>query len=262
MNSLAHRAADLLRRIDLGRVHCGQPIGLRDGALLALLASGMSPGEIIALKASDITLAGGRVTVTVGVLFGSAQTYNLSIPLGARVLAWLSARHLLHTAAPVFTCQRGPCTARAITAVLGRYQRPKRKPRRRSAVAVNLLELLALWEGRGGCRPLPIQAIAARLGTSETTIRRRLRALRAAGRVDDRARAHALAARGLVHPGYRAKNPMPDATLRATWACSRSIAGTARNLHVSRRRVQARLEDLGLLAGTPPRQRRRRARKT
>ena len=64
----------------------------------------------------------------------------------------------------------------------------------RPVVAVNPLELLTWWEGRGGRRPLPLRALAAKLGISEATVRNRLRALRAAGQVDDTARAKALAA--------------------------------------------------------------------
>lgn len=70
----------------------------------------------------------------------------------------------------------------------GRWGRP--------AAVVNPLELLTWWEGRGGRRPLSLRELARKLGVSEATARKRLRDLRAAGQVDDGARARALAARG------------------------------------------------------------------
>ena len=69
--------------------------------------------------------------------------------------------------------------------------------------AVNPLELLACWEGRGNRRPLSLREIAAKLGISATTARKRLQALRAAGKVDDQARARHLATRGGLRRGGR-----------------------------------------------------------
>ena len=66
--------------------------------------------------------------------------------------------------------------------------------RGRPVSAVNRLELLAWWEGRGGRRPLS----QSELGVSASTVRKYLRALRAAGMLDDQARARKLATRGTM----------------------------------------------------------------
>jgi DNA invertase Pin-like site-specific DNA recombinase len=125
----------------------------------------------------------------------------------------------------------------------------------RPAAVVNSLELLAWWEGRGGRRPLSLKAIAQRLSISEATARKRLRALRDAGQVDDAARARALAARGGLRRGGRPVNPLDDAALAAAWnqqlqAARRksnrpSISTVAHSLNVSRGRVRSRLRELG-----------------
>ena len=133
----------------------------------------------------------------------------------------------------------------------------------RPPAAINPLELLTWWEGRGGHRPATLRALAAKLGTSEKTIRSRLQALRNAGQVDDTARQRALATRGALRKGGRPANPLDDTTLTALWeksprrGAAPSIATLARHLHVSRSRHQERLHQLGLLAGNPPAARKR-----
>jgi DNA invertase Pin-like site-specific DNA recombinase len=119
----------------------------------------------------------------------------------------------------------------------------------RPAAAVNPLELLTWWEGRGGRHPLSLRELARKLGVSETTIRKRLSALREAGTLDEKARARALAARGGLRRGGRPAKPIEEATLAAFWRESPSIAAVARHLHVSRSRVRMRLQELGLLVG-------------
>ena len=131
----------------------------------------------------------------------------------------------------------------------------------RPVEAVNPVELLTHWEGRRGRRPLSLREIARKLGISESTARRRLHELRAAGKVDDQARARALAGRGGLRRGGRPANRLTDADLIAAWelqlqAARRrdtepSLAAIARTLHVSRSRVRSRLQDLGLLAVKP-----------
>jgi len=69
--------------------------------------------------------------------------------------------------------------------------------------AVNPQELLTWWEGRGHRRPASLREIAAKLGISATTARKHLKALRAAGQVDDQARARNLATRGGLRRGGR-----------------------------------------------------------
>jgi DNA invertase Pin-like site-specific DNA recombinase len=73
----------------------------------------------------------------------------------------------------------------------------------RPAAAVNPLELLTWWEGRGGRHPLSLRELARKLGVSESTVRKRLKALREAGQVDDHARVQALVARGGLPKGGR-----------------------------------------------------------
>ncbi|HEX3127584.1 MAG TPA: helix-turn-helix domain-containing protein, partial [Thermoanaerobaculia bacterium] len=122
----------------------------------------------------------------------------------------------------------------------GRWGRP--------AVAVNPLELLTWWEGRGGRQPLSIRGIARKLGLSEATARKCLRTLRAAGQVDDEARARALAARGGLQRGGRPAKPLDDDALAAAWRKAPSISAVARDLHVSRSRSRKRLREIGLIS--------------
>ncbi|HEX3129345.1 MAG TPA: recombinase family protein [Thermoanaerobaculia bacterium] len=127
----------------------------------------------------------------------------------------------------------------------------------RPAAAVNSLELLTWWEGRGGRRPLSTREIARKLGVSEATARKRLRALRAAGQVDDEARARALAARGGLRRGGRPASPLDDVEIAAAWSLQLrdarrrgsepSISAVAHNLRASRSRVQSRLRELGFI---------------
>lgn len=130
---------------------------------------------------------------------------------------------------------------------------------RRPVAALSPKELLICWEGRRGRRPLSLRAIAARFGVSEATVRKRLRELRTAGKVNDDARSRALAARGGRRKGGRPPGPLDDDALAAVWAAQQhlrdrepSLAAIARQLQVSRRRVRARLQELGLLHGPAP----------
>lgn len=135
----------------------------------------------------------------------------------------------------------------------------------RPPAAINPLELASLWEGRQGRRPLTQSQLATRLGVSRTTIRKNLQALRSAGKLDDRARAQNLATRGGHRKGGRPGATLTDTALRALWtlhlrACREqgtqpSIAVVATILHVSRSRVRARLQELGLLSEEIPNRR-------
>jgi len=118
--------------------------------------------------------------------------------------------------------------------------------------AFNPLELLIWWEGRGGRRPLSLRALARKLGIAEATARKHLRALRAAGQVDDTARARALAARGGVRQGGRPAIPLDDKALAAAWRETPTINAVARHLNVIRSRVRLRLQEIGLLEGEMP----------
>lgn len=143
---------------------------------------------------------------------------------------------------------------RQLRAEATRLARLRGKPWGRPRLSVNPTELLIHWEGRRGRRPLSLREIARKLGISAATVRQRLHELRAAGEVDDEARAQALAAQGGHHRGGRPSNPLDDHLLVAEWAVPQQIArrrGTppslsavAHTLHVSRSRVLSRLRDL------------------
>ncbi|HEY6547031.1 MAG TPA: hypothetical protein VI589_03960, partial [Vicinamibacteria bacterium] len=62
------RAADadrLLSRVDPGRLLAGRAVGLRDGALLALIAAGLTSVEISTLQATAIKMIDGQVQVSI-----------------------------------------------------------------------------------------------------------------------------------------------------------------------------------------------------
>jgi hypothetical protein len=82
-------AHDLLSHVDPGRVRSGRAVGLRDGALLALVAAGLSAVEIATLRASAINMVGGKLIIEVrrhGILWSA----TLPTDIGARLLAWLA----------------------------------------------------------------------------------------------------------------------------------------------------------------------------
>lgn len=105
-------------------------MGLRDGALLALIAAGLSAVEIASLTASAITMSGGHVVVAVS---RHGVTWSVALPtdLGARLLAWLSESRLWAVPEPVFRGLRGPLTRMGICKVLERYRGITLAPRRR-----------------------------------------------------------------------------------------------------------------------------------
>lgn len=123
------RARKVLPQVDPARQRSGRPVGLRDGALVALIAAGLSAEEIAALQASAITMDRGRVQVTI-------RRYNvtwkavLPIDLGGRLLAWLTEARLWSEPLPVFVGSRGPLSPMAVHQVLYRYQ--PQKPQRRA----------------------------------------------------------------------------------------------------------------------------------
>ena len=124
------QARAILPQVDPGRVRSGRPLGLRDGALLALVAAGLSSEEIADLKASAITMAGGRLVISIR-RHGVIWSVILSASLGVRLLAWLSERRLWAVPEPVFQGIQGPLTSIGVRQVLGRYRKALR--RRRSA---------------------------------------------------------------------------------------------------------------------------------
>jgi len=135
MNLDAEQAYALLPQVDPGRLYAGSPVGLRDGALLALIAAGFTAVEISGLCASSITMAGGKLQIVVQrrrVLWSA----TMPVDLGGRVLVWISERRIWGTEEPVFVGVRGPLTPFGIRKILARHgnhqpSRPARRRRRR-----------------------------------------------------------------------------------------------------------------------------------
>jgi integrase len=122
------QARALLHRVNPARLRRGWPVGLRDGALLALIASGLTAAEVSRLRASAVTIARGRLFVKI-----QRQRFPMLIPmpveLGDRLLAWLTASRLWATPEPVLTGPSGPLSLEGIYMILRRYRR-ERKTRR------------------------------------------------------------------------------------------------------------------------------------
>jgi hypothetical protein len=123
----------LLTLVDPGRVRGGLAVGLRDGALLALIAAGLTATEVTTLLASAITtINGGQILVTVN-RQGIAWSAALPTELGARLLAWLAERRLWGEAELVFPGHRGPLSPMAITKLVDRYRNLPAEPVRRKS---------------------------------------------------------------------------------------------------------------------------------
>jgi site-specific recombinase XerC len=122
------RARALLPRVDPAKLLRGRPIGLRDGALLALLAAGLNAKEICGLQASAITMVRGSLLVTVR---RHGVTWRAMLPpdLGARLLAWLTDRRLWADSRLVFTSRQGKLLPTTIHQILYRYQKRNRARR-------------------------------------------------------------------------------------------------------------------------------------
>jgi len=127
--AIAHR---LLPRVDPGRVRSGMAVGLRDGAVLALIAAGLEAVEISALRASAIRMEKGRVMVHVR-RRGGHWWIVFPTDLGARLLAWLTEVRLWGVPVPVFQGCRGPLTPMGICKILGRYRDLEPAPARGKA---------------------------------------------------------------------------------------------------------------------------------
>ena len=107
----------------------GWPVGLRDGALLALIAAGLTTEELVELKAAAITMERGRLRIALR-RYGVAWYAVLPADLGGRVLAWLNERRLWATPEPVFTGLQaleiqGPLSPLSINQILHRYRQEK-----------------------------------------------------------------------------------------------------------------------------------------
>jgi site-specific recombinase XerD len=114
------QARAVLRRINPARMRRGRPLGLRDSAILALSAGGMSAAEIAALRASSVHVITGRVMIA-AVRYGDPVLVPMPADLGARLVAWLTDRRLWATDQFVFTAFRGKLSTRGASAVLDRH---------------------------------------------------------------------------------------------------------------------------------------------
>ena len=122
MRRCAADAYKLLPRVDPGRLFGGRAVGLRDGALLSLVAAGLTSVEISNLRATAIKMIDGQVQVSIQ---RQGITWSATLPtaLGARVLAWISECRLWGEAEPVFTGrQGGPISLEGVGRVLHRYR--------------------------------------------------------------------------------------------------------------------------------------------
>jgi hypothetical protein len=97
-------------------------VGLRDGALLALLAAGITREELLVLQASAVTMERGNLVVH---LQREDALWSVTLPIhhGGRVLAWLTESRLWAAETPLFTGPRGPLTHFAIYKLFSRYAR-------------------------------------------------------------------------------------------------------------------------------------------
>lgn len=122
------RVHAILSGVDPSRMHLGRPVGLRDGAVLALLAAGLTPEEVSRLRASAVTMDRGKLLVSV---HRQDVTWYAALPadLGGRVLAWLTERRLWSEGVPVFAGSRGSLSAASIYTILKRYRRQRRRRR-------------------------------------------------------------------------------------------------------------------------------------
>lgn len=119
------RVRAVLPQVDPARQRSGWPVGLRDGALLALVAAGLSAEEIAELQASSITMDRGNLLIEVR-RHGITWRAVLPMDLGSRLLAWLTERCLWAVPAPVITGPQGPLSPMGIHQVLYRYRQQGR----------------------------------------------------------------------------------------------------------------------------------------
>jgi integrase len=115
------RADALLRQVDPGRVHGDFAVGLRDGALLALIAAGLTPAEVAAMRADQIRMEHGHLVVVVRETI--PWSGHLPMPLGERLLAWLTEHRAWGEDVPVLVGAHGePLTDDSVRRAILRYR--------------------------------------------------------------------------------------------------------------------------------------------
>jgi integrase len=121
------RAREILRGVDPAWRYAGEPIGLRDGALLALLGTGLTCEEIASLRADAIQLEQGRLRIYLE-RDGVEWSATVRKDIVRRVLDWLTETRRWGTGDRVFTGPQGTLSSFAIYKLLERYTR---RPRQR-----------------------------------------------------------------------------------------------------------------------------------
>jgi site-specific recombinase XerD len=103
-------------------------VGLRDGAVLALVAAGLTAVEIAALRATDITVANHQAVVAI---HRHRISWCIVLPddLGGRLLAWLTEARTWGLPELVFQGCRGPLTSMGVWKILDRYRDPQTRRR-------------------------------------------------------------------------------------------------------------------------------------
>jgi hypothetical protein len=114
-------ALALLSLVDPSRVRSGRAVGLRDGAVLALAAAGLTTLEIAALPASAILTDGHRVVLSVE-RCGMHCLTVLKGELGRRLTTWLTEAKLWGSSETLFRGSRGPLTPMGIWKIIERYR--------------------------------------------------------------------------------------------------------------------------------------------
>jgi site-specific recombinase XerD len=120
----AQWAAAALADVDPGRVRGGFAVGLRDAALLALLAGGLTCAEAARLSCESVTFQAktGRVVITL-MRRGWSCTRTLSFELSAHVVAWLSESRGYGERRPLLVNAHQRALSRVgLNAILARYR--------------------------------------------------------------------------------------------------------------------------------------------
>lgn len=121
MHVTPEKAQKLLLRVDPGQVLEGLAVGLRDGAVLALVAADLTATEIANLRATRVRQIRGHLLVRV-TRHEVAWTATLPPHLGARLIAWLLESRLWAEDKPLFLGRRGlPLTRVGVSKVIDRY---------------------------------------------------------------------------------------------------------------------------------------------
>lgn len=121
MSIKPNEAYTLLTRIDPDRVRSGRAVGLRDGAILALVAAGFTTIQIVALPASAVSREGRRVVLSF-VRYDIPRQVIVTPEIGNRLAAWLTEAKLWGSPEPLFQGCRGPLTPMGIWKIINRYR--------------------------------------------------------------------------------------------------------------------------------------------